>query len=129
MSFVATFFFFLLLRSSHPNKKGMMGTYGPPMLPYRGPDGLVSMPGMPLHPMGVPILPYHLPPPGMRRFPGMPYLGKNGFLCACHSYTNPCSTPAPPTTRQSPLQLLPVCQTNSLEGLPVSEAQVLHVLT
>lgn len=95
-----------------------MGTYRPPMVPHhQGPDGMVSIPGMPSHPMGVPILPHHLPP-SMPGFPGIPYLGKNGF----------CASP-PYHPNDMPLQLLPVCQTNSLEGLPVPQAQVLYNLT
>ncbi|XP_042563729.1 protein polybromo-1 isoform X5 [Clupea harengus] len=59
-------------------RAGMMGTYGPPMMPHQGPDGMVSIPGMPSHLMGIPVLPHHLPH-GMPGFPGMPYLGLNGM--------------------------------------------------
>ncbi|XP_030632413.1 LOW QUALITY PROTEIN: protein polybromo-1 [Chanos chanos] len=67
-----------MLNPSMTPVSGMMGTYGPPMLPLQGPvDGMVSMAPMPPHHMGMPALPYHLPP-GMPRFPGMPYPGMNG---------------------------------------------------
>ncbi|XP_064154840.1 protein polybromo-1-like isoform X1 [Anguilla rostrata] len=57
---------------------GMMGGYGPPMMPMQGPhEGMVGMGSMPPHHMGVPVLPHHLQP-GMPGFPGMPYPGVMG---------------------------------------------------
>ncbi|XP_042563727.1 protein polybromo-1 isoform X2 [Clupea harengus] len=67
-----------MLNPSMTPASGMMGTYGPPMMPHQGPDGMVSIPGMPSHLMGIPVLPHHLPH-GMPGFPGMPYLGLNGM--------------------------------------------------
>ncbi|XP_066553990.1 protein polybromo-1 isoform X5 [Amia ocellicauda] len=57
---------------------GMMGGYGPPMLPLQGPvDGMVNLGSMQPHHMGVPPLPHHLQP-GMPGIPGIPYPGVLG---------------------------------------------------
>ncbi|XP_063071885.1 protein polybromo-1 isoform X2 [Engraulis encrasicolus] len=69
-----------MLNHSMTPAAGMIGMYGPPMLPHPGPSGMVSMAGRPMHPMGMPMVPHHFPPPPhppprRRRFPGMHYLG------------------------------------------------------
>uniref|UniRef100_W5MX36 Protein polybromo-1 n=1 Tax=Lepisosteus oculatus TaxID=7918 RepID=W5MX36_LEPOC len=57
---------------------GMMGGFGPPMLPLQGSvDGMVSMGSMQPHHMGVPPLTHHLPP-GMPVIPGIPFSGVIG---------------------------------------------------
>ncbi|KAI1892708.1 hypothetical protein AGOR_G00136330 [Albula goreensis] len=57
---------------------GMMGAYGPPIMPMQGPlEGMAGMGSMPPHHMGVPAMPHHLQP-GMPGFPGMPYPGVMG---------------------------------------------------
>ncbi|KAJ8378965.1 hypothetical protein AAFF_G00232590 [Aldrovandia affinis] len=57
---------------------GMMGPYGPPVMPMQGPlEGMVGMGSMPPHHMGLPAFPHHLQP-GMSGFPGMPYPGVMG---------------------------------------------------
>lgn len=63
--------------------------------------GMVSMTGISPHHVGLPVYPQHLLPimPG---FSGMPHFGKSAI------------TAASPT-----MQLLPVYQSDSLEGLPV----------
>ncbi|XP_048874224.1 protein polybromo-1 isoform X3 [Brienomyrus brachyistius] len=59
-------------------RAGMMGGYGPPIMPMQGPlEGMVGMGNMPPHHMGVPAMPHH-PPPGMPGFPGMPNPGVMG---------------------------------------------------
>ncbi|XP_061114170.1 polybromo 1, like isoform X3 [Conger conger] len=58
-------------------RAGMMGGYGPPMMPMQGPHEGIGMGSMPLHHMGVPALHHHLQP-GMPGFPGMPYPGVMG---------------------------------------------------
>lgn len=77
-----------------------MGAYRSAMMQRYG-EGMVSMTGMPPHHMGVPVFPQHLLPV-MPGFPGMPYFGKIAVIAT------------PPAT-----QLLPVCQSDMLEGLPV----------
>ncbi|XP_028681002.1 LOW QUALITY PROTEIN: protein polybromo-1 [Erpetoichthys calabaricus] len=67
-----------MLNQNMTPTSGMKGGYGPPMLPFQGPvDGMVSMGSMPLHHLGVPPLPHHLPP-GMPGIPGIPYPGVMG---------------------------------------------------
>lgn len=79
-----------------------MGAYRPAMMPRQGPlEGMVSMPGIPPHRMGVYVLPQHLLPV-MPGFPGMPYLGKSAIIADPRS-----------------MQLLPVYHSDLLEGLPV----------
>lgn len=71
------------------------------MLPWGLGEGMVSMTGMLPHLMGGPVFPQHLLPV-MPGFPGMPYFGKSAVI------TTPLAT-----------QLLPVYQSDLLEGLPV----------
>lgn len=79
-----------------------MGAYRSAMMPLQGHvEGMVSMTDIPPHHMGVPVFPQHLlrVMPG---FPGIPYFGKSAVI------------PTPPVK-----QLLPVYQSDLLEGLPV----------
>uniref|UniRef100_A0A8C2XLA7 Protein polybromo-1 n=1 Tax=Cyclopterus lumpus TaxID=8103 RepID=A0A8C2XLA7_CYCLU len=86
--------------------EGMMGAYRSAMMPPWGHgEGIVSMTGMPPHLMGVPVFPQHLLPV-MPGFPGMPYFGKSAVI------TTPLDT-----------QLLPVYQSELLEGLPMVPGQ------
>lgn len=79
-----------------------MGAYRSAMMPLQGHvEGMVSMTGIPPHHMGVPVFPQHLLSV-MPGFPGMPYFGKSAVIAT------------PPAT-----QLLPVYQSDLLEGLPV----------
>ncbi len=80
----------------------MMDAYRAAMMPLQGHvAGMVSMTGIPPHHLGVPVCPQHLLPV-MPGFPGMPYFGKSAIIAT------------PPA-----MQLLPVYQSDSLEGLPV----------
>ncbi|KAM6981029.1 protein polybromo-1-like [Aplochiton taeniatus] len=66
-----------MLNPSMTPVSDMMGVYSPAMIPLQGPvEGMVCTAGMPLHRMGVPVLPHHFLQ-GMHRFPGMPYPGKS----------------------------------------------------
>lgn len=79
-----------------------MGAYRSAMMPPQGHvEGMVSMTGIPPHHMGVPVFPQHLLPV-MPGFPGMPYFGKSAVIAT------------PPA-----MQLLPVYQSDLLEGIPV----------
>lgn len=80
----------------------MMGAYRSAMIPPWGHvAGMVSMTGISPHHMGLPVFPQHLLPV-MPGFSGMPYFGKSAVIA---------TSPA--------MQLLPVYQSDSLEGLPV----------
>uniref|UniRef100_A0A3B4FGC1 Protein polybromo-1 n=1 Tax=Pundamilia nyererei TaxID=303518 RepID=A0A3B4FGC1_9CICH len=82
--------------------EGRMGAYRSAMMPLQGHvEGMVSMTGIPPHHMGVPVFPQHLlrVMPG---FPGIPYFGKSAVIAT------------PPVK-----QLLPVYQSDLLEGLPM----------
>uniref|UniRef100_A0A665VQD3 Protein polybromo-1 n=1 Tax=Echeneis naucrates TaxID=173247 RepID=A0A665VQD3_ECHNA len=79
----------------------MMGAYRSTMRPPQGHvEGMVSMTGIPLHHMGMPAFPQHLLPV-MPGFPGMPFFGKSAAIAT------------PPA-----MQLLPVYQSDLLEGIP-----------
>lgn len=79
-----------------------MGAYRPAMMPLQSHvQVMVSMTGKLPHDMGVPDFPQH-PLPVMPGFPGMMYFGKSAVIAS------------PPAT-----QLLPVYQSDLLEGLPV----------
>lgn len=79
-----------------------MGAYRSAMMPPQcHVEGMVSIPGIPPHHIGVPVFPQHLLPV-MPGFPGMPYFGKSAVIAT------------PPA-----MQLLPVYQSDLLEGLPV----------
>lgn len=79
-----------------------MGAYRSAMMPLQTyVEGMVNFPGISTHHIEVPVIPHHLMPllPG---FPGIPYFGKSADIAS------------PPA-----MQLLPVCQSDLLEGLPV----------
>jgi len=79
-----------------------MGAYRSAMMPSQGHvERMVSLTGIPQRHMGLPVFPLHLLPviPG---FLGMPPFGKSAVIAT------------PPAT-----QLLPVYQSDLLEGLPV----------
>uniref|UniRef100_A0A3B3XX57 Protein polybromo-1 n=1 Tax=Poecilia mexicana TaxID=48701 RepID=A0A3B3XX57_9TELE len=80
--------------------EGVMGVYRTAKMDHV--EGMVSLAGIPPHHMGMPVFPQRLLP-AMPGFRGMPFFGKSAVIA-----TPPFAT-----------QLLPVYQSDSLEGLPV----------